>query len=82
MATSETLQYMAKIKGVLIDHFTEQVNIETTALNMYEKLGPIEKQELPDDVKKMREVQSIILKDRINELNKHIAVIKRILPDA
>ena len=82
MATSETLQYMHKIRTALIDYFTEQANTESTALGIYDKLGPIESQELPDDVKKLREVQSIVLRDRINELNKHIAVIKRIFPDA
>ncbi|NCT92932.1 MAG: hypothetical protein GXC72_00785 [Chitinophagaceae bacterium] len=82
MAASETLQFMAKVKSGLIDYFTERLDIENSALETYNKLGPIQGSELPDDVKRMREIQAILLRDRVNELNKHIAVIKRIFPDA
>lgn len=81
MAASETLKYMAKVKTGLLEYFTERLDIEVSALKVYNDLGPIETNDLPDDVKKMREIEAIKLRDRINELNKHIAVIKRIFPD-
>jgi hypothetical protein len=34
------------------------------------------------EVKKIREIQAMILRDRINEINRHIAVIKRMYPNA
>lgn len=79
---NETLEFMAKLKAGFIDYFTEQIDIENTALNMYDKMGPIDKNESTDEVKKLREIQSILIRDRITQLTKHIAVIKRIFPDA
>lgn len=79
---NETLLFMAKLKASFLDYFTEQIDIESTGLNMYDKIGPIDKNESTDEVKKMREIQSILIHDRITQLNKHIAIIKRIFPDA
>ena len=76
MRKNETLLFMAKIRAGFIDYFTEQIEIENTSLNMYDKIGPIDRNESTDEVKKLREIQSILIRDRITQLNKHIAVKK------
>ena len=44
-------------------------------------LDGFHRNESTDEVKKLREIQSILIRDRITQLNKHIAVIKRIFPE-
>ncbi len=71
--------YRLKMKDSLIDYFTEEIKINSDALKTYEVHGPIPEANLSAEVQRMRETQAIVLRDRINELNRHLAVIKRIV---
>lgn len=56
----------------IIQYLTEQVALNKAALEAYET--PI--LDLDQEVKKMREMEAIKLRDRILELNKHIAIVR------
>ncbi len=76
--SNQTELLMAKIKADLLDYFTDELKINSDALKSYEGNSNIE---YPDPkVREMRELEAIKLRDRINELHRHIAVIKRMLP--
>lgn len=78
MNSSEKIKLMAEIKQNIIDYLQEEVQINSNALRSYdERDNPIQNGD--PEVKRMREVESIKLRDRIHELNRHIAVIKRML---
>ena len=69
--------FKLRMKETRIDYFTEELKINSDALKFYDHTGPI-----PDataEVQKMRETQAIVLRDRVNELSRHIALIKRML---
>jgi hypothetical protein len=69
---------MAEIRNNIIDYLTEELKINSDALKAYDNDNPIQEQDR--EIKKMREMEAIKLRDRIHELNRHIAVIKRMLP--
>jgi hypothetical protein len=76
MDTAETIRLMAEIKANIISYLLEEVQINTNALKAYEeKDNPIQNSD--PEVKRMREIEAIKLRDRIYELNRHIAVINR-----
>lgn len=76
MTTEEKLKLMAEVKQSIIDYLTDQVKIESDALKSYEERDtPI--QNADADIKRIREMEAIKIRDRIYELNRHIAVIKR-----
>jgi hypothetical protein len=77
----EKLNLMAEIRRTVTDYLQDEVKINSDALRAYEH-NPMEDDKRDPDVKKLREVQAMILRDRINELNRYIAVIKRMYPDA
>lgn len=76
MDTADKKRLMAEIKNNIIDYLTEELTINANALKTYdERDNPIQNADL--EIKKMREVEAIKLRDRIHELTRHIAVIKR-----
>lgn len=77
METNEKLLLMAVLKNNIIDYLTEELRINSIALKAYED-APIQEQD--PEVKKMREIEAIKLRDRSHELNRHIAVIKLLIP--
>ncbi len=80
MDTNERLALMAEIKQNIIDYLTEELKINGDALKVYDNDNPI--QESNQEIKKIREIEAVKLRDRIHELNRHIAVIKRMVPTA
>lgn len=78
MDTNEKLKLMAEIKQNILDYLQEEMSINTTALKSYDfNENPIQDADI--EIRKMREVEAIKLRDRIHELNRHIAVIKRMM---
>ncbi|MBK7885487.1 MAG: hypothetical protein IPJ81_18105 [Chitinophagaceae bacterium] len=76
---NETKLLMAQIKNSILDYLTEELKINSDALKPYEgdNLLP---DNTNDEVLKIREIEAVKLRDRIHELNRHIAVIKRMIP--
>lgn len=81
MTENEKIKYMAKVTRSVLDYLQDEVSINTAALKAYE-VNPIDDEKRDPEVKRFREIEAIKLRDRINELNRHIAVIKRMYPDA
>lgn len=79
MKTNETKLLMAQIKNSIIDYLTDELKINSDALKPYEgdNLLP---NNTNNEVLKIREIEAVKLRDRIHELNRHIAVIKRMIP--
>lgn len=80
MESSEKIKLMAEIKQNVIDYLQEELNINSIALKSYDSDSPI--QNADHEIKRMREIEAIKLRDRIHELSRHIAVIKRMIPNA
>lgn len=74
LSFNEKLQIMNDTKQLILDYLVEQAEINATALKSYEN-DTLDKYD--PEIKKMRETEAIKLRDRIYELNRHIAVIKR-----
>jgi hypothetical protein len=72
---------MAQVQRTVCDYLQDEVKVNSDALKAYE-INPLEDNQRDPDVKRFREIQAMILRDRINELNRHIAVIKRMYPNA
>lgn len=72
---------MAQIKNSILDYLTEQLEINSESLKQYEgdKLLP---DNTPSDIRQIREIEAIKLRDRIHELTRHLSAIKRIIPIA
>lgn len=76
MDSNEKLRLMKEVKQNIIDYLQEELSINSTALKTYEdRDNPIQNSDA--EVKRMREIEAIKLRDRIHELSRHIAVIKR-----
>lgn len=71
---------MQEIKQQIIDYLTDQLTINTDALKAYDTAAPI--QDGDAEVKRMREYEAIRLRHSIQELTRHIAVIRRMIPTA
>ncbi len=77
--SKKELEIMAAAKRTVIDYLQDELKVNSDALRAYE---PTAMEGLTDEVKKLREVQAMILRDRIAEINRHIAVIKRMYPES
>lgn len=76
MTTDEKLRLMAEVKANIIDYLQEELSINANALKTYDdRDNPIQNSDA--EVKKIREIEAVKLRDRIHELSRHIAVIKR-----
>jgi polyhydroxyalkanoate synthesis regulator phasin len=81
LSTEEKLKFMAEVQRSVVDYLTDEININTNALKAYEPNAMDDVNRDPD-VKRIREIEAIKLRDRITELSRHIAVIKRMYPNA
>ncbi len=81
MEAKQKLLIMAEVQRTVVDYLQDEVKINSDALRAYD-FNPMEEDKRDTDVKMLRETQAMILRDRINELNRHIAVIKRMYPNA
>lgn len=78
LTTKEKLDLMNEVKTNIVDYLEEQKSINEDALKAYDN-QPI--QESDPEIRRMREREAIKLRDRVSELKKHIAVVKRMYPD-
>ena len=81
MEVIEKLRIMAEVQRSVVDYLQDEAKINSDALKAYDIVHMDEDKRDPQ-VKQMREIEAIKLRDRINELNRHIAVIKRMYPNA
>jgi len=81
MSKINELQIMAQVKKTVIDYLQEELTINQAAVKAYEP-NVIDDDKRDATVKQFREIEAIKLRDRIHELPRHIAVIKRMYPDA
>lgn len=78
MTSDEKIKLMAEVKQNVIDYLQEELQINSNALKSYEERdNPIQNADV--EVKRMREIEAIKLRDRIHELTRHIAVIRRMV---
>lgn len=72
--TNDKLRLMAEVKQNVINYLQDQLEINQAALNAYD--NDTIKDSDPE-IRKMREIEAIKLRDRANELSRHIAVVRR-----
>ena len=66
------------MRDSIVEYLEEQKSINEDALNAY---APMLIQDSDAEMRRMREKEAIILRDRVTELKRHIAVIKRMFPN-
>ncbi len=67
-----------QIKDSIIDYLKELQDINSTTLKSYSGEDPMKNREVSSEIQMIREIEAIKLRDRIHELSRYIAVIKRI----
>lgn len=77
LSTDEKLRIMQEVSTNIIGYLQDEFKVNTDALKAYD--SPITDSDA--EVKKIREIEAVKLRDRINELARHISVIKRMYPD-
>lgn len=79
-STEEKLKLMQEVKNTILNFLQDELKINSDALKAYDDIinNPIQNSD--PDIKRMREIESIKLRDRIHQLNSYIAVIKRMTP--
>lgn len=65
---------MKEVKDNILNYFQDQLEINSAALKAYDNDAI---KDTDTEIRKMREIEAIKLRDRVNELTRHIAVIKR-----
>jgi hypothetical protein len=70
-------QMLIEMRDTILEYLEGEKSINEAALVAYE---PKIIQETDSEIRIMREREAIKLRDRITELNRHIAVIKRMFP--
>jgi len=81
MHIPDQIKIMAEVRRTVNDYLQDQLSINADALKAYDP-SPMEDKNREPEIQRFREIQAIVLRDRISELNRHIAVIKRMYPDA
>lgn len=79
MDSKEKIALMNEVIKSVVDYLTEQKEICEDALRAYE---PTAIQDSDSEIRRMRETEAIKLRDRASELKRHIAVVKRMIPNA
>lgn len=70
-------QILIEMRNTIIEYLTEEAEINTKALEAYKEM-PI--QDSDPELRRMREIEAIKLRDRVSQAHRHIAVIKRMYP--
>lgn len=78
MQSESNYQLLLEMKDSIIDYLQEEADVNSKALQTYED-KPF--QDSDPELRRMREIEAIKLRDRINQINRHISVIKRMFPD-
>jgi ribosome-binding protein aMBF1 (putative translation factor) len=74
MTSNEKITLIKQTMENVINYFTDQLEINQAALQAYDN------DKIKDDdpeIRKMREIEAIKLRDRVNEITRHMAVLKR-----
>jgi hypothetical protein len=71
-------QILIEMRDTIIEYLETEKSINEDALAAYEP-KPIQDDDA--EIRRMREKEAIKLRDRITELKRHIAVIKRMFPN-
>jgi hypothetical protein len=71
-------QMLIEMRDAIIAYLEEEKGINEDALKAYE---PAVIQDSDAEMRRMREKEAIKLRDRVLELKRHIAVIKRMFPN-
>jgi polyhydroxyalkanoate synthesis regulator phasin len=71
-------QILLEMRDSIVEYLEEEKTINEKALVAYEP-KPIAEQD--QEIRILREKEAIKLRDRITELSRHIAVIKRMFPN-
>lgn len=71
-------QILIEMRNSILEYLEEEKTINEKALVAYEP-KPIQDQDA--EIRIMREKEAIKIRDRITELSRHIAVIKRMFPN-
>ncbi|HJV19298.1 MAG TPA: hypothetical protein VJ552_05410 [Sediminibacterium sp.] len=77
MKRNEKIAFMNEVAANIITYLEGQKDIVDNALKAYDPNPLIDGDR---DVRQMRETEAIKLRDRSNELSRHIAVIKAMYP--
>jgi hypothetical protein len=75
MTKEEKLRFMAEVKQNVLNYLQDELEVNTAALKSYEDRESVINGD--DQIKRMREIEAMKLRDRIHELNRHIKVINR-----
>lgn len=75
MNSNEIMQVMNEMKTKFLNYLQDELSINDAALKSYDNDSAILGSDT--DIRKIREIEAMKLRDRIHELNRHIAVIKR-----
>jgi hypothetical protein len=78
LSTNEKLALMSEVQQIIVDYLEDQKSINEDALKAYDQQII---QDGDPEIRRMRENEAIKLRDRVNELKKHISVVKRMFPD-
>lgn len=79
-SSEEKLKLMAEVKNNIIEYLQGELTNITNALAIYDNAANSPIQEQDPEIRKMRETEAIKLRDRQYELNRHISVIKLMIP--
>jgi len=71
-------QVLMEMRQSIVDYLTEEAEINSKALEAYSD-KPI--QDSDPELRRMREIEAMKLRDRISQAHRHIAVIKRMFPN-
>jgi hypothetical protein len=72
------IKILIEMRNTIIEYLTEEAEINGKALEAYND-KPI--QDSDPELRRMREIEAIKLRDRISQAHRHIAVIKRMYPN-
>lgn len=77
MNKNEKVEFMNEVASSIINYLEGQKTIVEHALHAYDPNPLIDNDR---DIRQMRELEAIKLRDRLNELSRHIAVVKAMYP--
>ncbi len=81
MACTDKLELQRlKMKETLVGYFTEELKINTVALEHFDKMSQdLLYKDADPRVQQMREQESIVLRDRVTQTSRHLSAIQRMI---
>jgi hypothetical protein len=75
--SNKNYELLIEMRNTIIDYLQDEADVNSKALAAYEE-KPF--QDSDRELNRMREIEAIKLRDRVNQINRHISVIKRMFP--